>query len=159
MAFCAKCGASLQEGTSFCGTCGTPVGATQSPTAGTSATGIESNIAGLLTYAPFVGWIIAIVFLVIEPYNKNKFVRFHAFQSLFLTLALIIVNIGWKVVEGVIATVSRISSFGLLSLLGIIGVLFGLAVFGFCLFLMYKAYNNERFMIPVIGPMAAKQAG
>ena len=65
-----------------------------------TSTGLEENVAGLLSYV--LGWITGIVFLLIEP--KNKFVRFHAFQSIIVFGALTIIGIilGWIPVVGVI---------------------------------------------------------
>lgn len=160
MAFCAKCGASLAEGSGFCGSCGTPVGTATAGTAGTTpaatTSGLDSNIGGLMTYVPFVGWIISIVFLVIEPYNKDKFVRFHAFQSIFFTVAAIILRILLGIVAGIFANLS--SGLGWL-IWGPIEGLLWLAVLALSVLLMYKAYNRERFMLPFIGDLAAKQAG
>jgi len=115
---------------------------------------LASNIAGLLAY--IAGFITGIVFLVIEPYNKDKFVRFHAFQSIFFNVAIIVFWIAFGIVSGILIRVS----FGIFGLIFIfVDGLLGLAIFLYWLFLMYKAYNNERYMIPFIGEIAAKQAG
>ena len=68
MAFCAKCGASLPEGANFYSSCGTTVGAAL-PSAGP----LSSNVAALLSYV--LWFITGIVFLMLEPYKKDKFVR------------------------------------------------------------------------------------
>jgi uncharacterized membrane protein len=119
------------------------------PTAASS--GMSSNVAGLLCY--LLGLITGIIFLVIEPYKNDKFVRFHAFQS-----------IGFSVVCIVFYWVVSAVFFGML-FSGGLGFFFmiirlvQLAMFLTTLFLMYKAYNNEQFKLPVIGDFAAKQAG
>lgn len=148
MPFCAKCGANVNEGAAFCPACGAAVGS--SPAPAPSVTGISSNLGGLLTYIPFVGWVIAIVFLVIEPYRNDKFVRFHAFQSIFFSLVCLAVY--WAL-DVVLLPASWVG----LPLFWI-WRLVRLAILGCWVFLMYKAYNNERFMLPIIGPLAAKQA-
>ena len=159
MAFCAKCGAQMSEGVTFCGSCGAPVGAGGAPPAGTGpspATGsaMASNVAGLLAY--ILGFITGIIFLVIEPYNKDKFVRFHAFQSIFFNVAII----AFWIVYTILSTILGIISFGILGvIMAILGLLIALAIFIYWIFLMYKAYNNERYMIPFIGGLATKQAG
>ena len=156
MAFCAKCGTQLAEGTSFCASCGTPVGAAPGspPTPAATGTGMSSNVAGLLTY--ILGFITGIIFLVIEPYKNDKFVRFHAFQSIFLS----VVWIGFRIVWGYVVMGLIWSPFsGLWALLGLISMLVSLLFLACTLFLMYKAYNNERFKLPIIGDLAAKQAG
>jgi uncharacterized membrane protein len=163
MAFCTKCGAQIQEGMAFCGSCGAPAGTTASggappagAPAGSGATpaapastsgGMASNVAGALAYLTIIP---AIIFLVAEPYNKDRFVRFHSFQCLFLAAASFVVFFG-------------LGLFAMIPVLGwIVGILLipllGLAMFGLVLFTMYKAYNNEKFMLPVIGKLAEQQA-
>jgi uncharacterized membrane protein len=160
MAFCAKCGATLTEGVTFCGSCGTPSGVAASgapgPPAAPSATSgaMAPNVAGLLAYV--LGFITGIIFLVLEPYNKDKFVRFHAFQSIFFNVAMIVFWIAYTIVSTVLGVVS----FGILGIvMAILGLLVFLGILVYWIFLMYKAYNNEKYMIPYIGKLAAQQAG
>ncbi len=163
MAFCAKCGASLSEGSTFCGSCGAPVGATAGSAPGPAPAGgvpgatgspMASNVAGLLTYV--LGFITGIIFLVIEPYKNDKFVRFHAFQSIFFSAVLIAFSLAWAVLSAVLFAITLGTLWHLMFLAW---VLIRLGFFLGWLFIMYKAYNNERYMIPIIGPLAAKQAG
>ena len=102
----------------------------------TSSGGLESNVAGALAYL----WIVAIIWLVLEPYNKDRFIRFHSFQSLAYGIIAFAVSIllGW------------IPIIGWLLLLGIVALWF---------VLVYKAFNKEMFKLPVIGDFAEKQAG
>jgi uncharacterized membrane protein len=152
MAFCAKCGASVAGGVAFCSACGAPVGATAG--AGPAAAPMDSNVAALLSYV--FGFITGIIFLVIDPYKNDRFVRFHAFQSIFLNVAVIIFWIAWALLSMVLGLVSL----GLIAIMmWAFSFLIWLGVFVYWLFLMYKAYNNERYMIPFIGELAAKQAG
>lgn len=177
MAFCAKCGTQLNQGVAFCGSCGTPVGAVAAPAAGpagapapaapaappmgTAASGMTSNTSAMLTYIPFVGWIIAIVFAVTEPYKSDKFVRFHAFQSIFFAIACFVISFGLTIVSFALSAMflsSWSTGFSMLGLLISFFWIVRLAMLAGWLFLMFKAYNNERFVLPVIGPMAAQQA-
>src|ERR1700760_4654206 len=99
MAFCANCGTQMADNAAFCPSCGKAAGqgtaaafAAQptpppppqsSPVAGNatvSAAPLADNVAGMLAYFTIIP---AIVFLLIEPYNRNRFVRFHCFQCLF----------------------------------------------------------------------------
>jgi uncharacterized membrane protein len=159
MAFCAKCGAQLNAGSGFCAACGaavasqsvtTPSGAAVAPAqsaAGAASPGMTDNVASALSYI----WIVGLIFLLIEPYNKNRVVRFHAFQSVFYGVAWMILWFGMHIV------------FAIMPFLGLlilpIYALIGLGGFVYWLFLAFKAYNNEQYKIPIIGEIAAKQAG
>ena len=115
---------------------------------------MASNVAGLLAY--ILGLITGIIFLVIEPYKNDKFVRFHAFQSIFFNVALIVFWIAYMILTSILTFVS----FGFLGLvMGMVALLVSLAILAYWIFLMYKAYNNELYKIPFIGDLAAKQAG
>ena len=100
-----------------------------------STTGLEPNIAGLLCYLG--GWITGIVFLVIE--QKNKFVRFHALQSIItfgaLTVASALLN--WLPLVG-----------------GFFGAVIGILAFILWIVLMVKAYHGELYKVPVAGHVA-----
>jgi uncharacterized membrane protein len=165
MASCPKCGSVVSDGAVFCSVCGSPVSPVASPSApvlsppaapispaATSAAGMSSNVAGALCY--LAGLVTGIIFLVLEPYKRDAFVRFHAFQSIFFSIVWIIFRFLWSNI-----VLAGLFSLGFLwSFFSLIGTLISLAFFLFWLFLMYKAYNKERFMIPVIGEMASKQA-
>jgi uncharacterized membrane protein len=115
---------------------------------------MSNNVAGLLCY--ILGIITAIVFLVIDPYKNNRFVRFHAFQSLFFSLACFVISmvLGWFLLGTVMS--------GGLGMAGMFVLLFNLirlAMLACWIFLMFKAYNNEEYRLPIIGDLAAKQAG
>jgi len=156
MTYCTKCGAAVSEGTTFCGSCGTPVGTSSpvAPVAGIQVTGLTSNVAAALAY--LLGFVTGIIFLVIEPYNKDPFVRFNAFQSIFLSVGYIVFSMVWGVLFGMLLVASLGFMF---SLIALALRLVELAFFLLWLLLMYKAYKNERFSLPIIGPLAAKQAG
>jgi uncharacterized membrane protein len=92
--------------------------------------------------------------LVLEPYNKNRNIRFHAFQSIFTWLAMIVVWIAFLIVSSIITMIPFIGW----TVSVLLWPLFGLAMFALWLALMYKAYNRERWVLPIIGPLAEKQA-
>jgi uncharacterized membrane protein len=108
-----------------------------------ASAGMEENVASALCYA--LGILTAILFLVLEPYNKMRTVRFHAFQSLFLGIAAFAIFIVLIPVLGWILSI-------------LLHLAFGFGFFALWLFLMYKAYNKEKFVLPIIGPLAEKQA-
>src|ERR1700674_2799139 len=83
---CPNCGAELATGAAFCPGCGKPaVSSAPVPTAQAAAPGLQPNLAGALCY--LMGLITGIFFLVADPYKQDRFVRFHAFQSIFLSVA------------------------------------------------------------------------
>jgi len=163
MGFCAKCGATLTEGSGYCGSCGSPVApgiqgeasgpqvVTTSPSV--SSTGLTSNIAGALAYV--LGPITGIVFLVLEPYKRDRFVRFQPMQSVLFCMAAFVFSIAWGIVVRIMISISGWTAVVLTP----IGLVISLAFFLFWLFLMYQAYSQREYRIPFIGAIAAKQAG
>ncbi len=163
MATCAKCGGQLSEGATFCGSCGTPVSGSVSPApaaasggtvtaSATTSTGLAPNVGGALAYVTLIP---PILFLVMEPYNKDKFIRFHSFQSLFLHAGVFVAWIGVLILTFII---------GLIPVVGwIIDILLylalGLGLFIVWILCIYKAYQNQSWELPVIGKLAAQQAG
>ncbi|HVA00556.1 MAG TPA: hypothetical protein VMV34_02775 [Terriglobia bacterium] len=118
-----------------------------------TGTGIASNIVALLCY---IFWpIICVLFLILEPYNKDKFVRFHAFQALFLGLFSIGLAIGLVILTTILALIPVLG--WILNFL--VWIAYAVGIFGLVIFLMYKAYNGEEYMVPWVGKLAAQQAG
>ncbi len=122
---------------------------------GQPSAGLQQNVAAALCY--LVGVLSGIVFLVLQPYNKDRLIRFHAFQSIFLWVAVIVLGIGLSILSIILGFIPMIGWIaGILMMLLSLVLWFG--VFFVWLYLMYKAYNNERVVLPVIGPLAEKQA-
>ncbi|HLW51751.1 MAG TPA: DUF4870 domain-containing protein [Candidatus Angelobacter sp.] len=119
-----------------------------------ATTGMANNVAGLLCYV--FGWITGLIFLLIEPYKNDKFVRFHAFQSIFFNVGLIGVYIALAILGAVLGLVTKGLS---IVLMGPLFMLLWLAIVITWIVLMVKAYNNQTFKLPIIGELAAKQAG
>lgn len=103
--------------------------------------GLSENAAGALAYVTIIP---AIIFLIVEPYNRSAFVRFHAWQCIFLSIAtfaihtilMIIPVIGWIILP--------FASIG---------------IFIIWIITLLKALKGDRFQLPYIGKLAAKQAG
>jgi len=150
MAFCANCGTQVTG--QFCPKCGTNVGGASplGAPAPVRAPGMTSNLASALCYFP----LIAIIFLLIEPYNRDRTVRFHAWQSIALAVALILLRIVLGIAFSMITSVS----FALAMIFGVFWMLVGLAELFLFIFLAVKAYQNQRIVLPVVGPFAEKQA-
>ena len=173
MAFCNNCGNEVPAGTGFCAKCGQQVSAsgtaqpaaqpaaagTPQPAAQPAAAGtpqpaaqpgaapagqLTSNVAGMLCYV--LTLITGILFLVLEPYNRDPFVRFHAFQAIFFFVAAMVLSIVMVVVL-VIPVVGWILY--LFVCLGLMGV---------WAMLMFQAYQNNKWKLPVIGDLAEKQS-
>jgi uncharacterized membrane protein len=148
MAFCATCGSAVEG--QFCAKCGSRVGAAPSAASGPAmqASGaMADNVASALCY--LLGLITGILFLVLAPYNKNPLIRFHAFQSIFLHVACIVVMIGLNIVLGIM---HMFSLYFLVSL-------FWLACFVLWIYMLIQAYQGKTVVLPVIGPLAQQQAG
>jgi uncharacterized membrane protein len=118
-----------------------------------AGTGLTPNIAGALAYS--LGIITGILFLVLEPYRRDRFVRFHAMQSILYFVAAVAFNILWSIMIGILMNIS-----GWIALVALpIRLLISLGLFGLWLFLMFQAYNHREFRIPILGAIAAKEAG
>jgi uncharacterized membrane protein len=123
-------------------TVGQSVGGGAAPAAAT--TGVTENLAGAFAYVTFLP---AVWFLLFEPFNKNPFVRFHAFQSIFLTVALFVVSFASALLS---------SAFGWTGI--VISPLVGLAAIGLWIFLIFKAFQGRAFKLPIIGDLAEQRA-
>jgi uncharacterized membrane protein len=149
MAFCSACGAQIPDGSTLCAVCAGRTAST-GPTAVAAATpttgGMSDNVAGMLAYVTIIP---AIIFLVLAPYNRNRFVRFHSWQNIFFHVAWIALWIGLSIF-------AHIPLLGWLSVL--IWPLIGLAGFIIWIILLLKANQGQMFKLPVIGDMAEKQA-
>ncbi len=114
---------------------------------------MTDNVAGALCY--LFGFITGILFLVLAPYNQNRNIKFHAFQSIFLNIAWFVLWIGVTIVSIALHVIPVLGA--ILSIL--LHAAIGIGFFILWLYLMFKTYNNEKIVLPVIGPMAEKQAG
>lgn len=165
MVFCSNCGAQVPG--AFCPNCGTPAGSATTSGAGPAAEGyvpppttvatggLEPHIASALCYTPFViGLVASIIFLLVPPYNQNKFVRFSAFQSLFLHLAIFLIGIVLSICFTIMMAIIHVFAAVLLP----IYPLLWLGILVLLLFMMYKSFNNQKVKLPFIGDLADKQA-
>jgi uncharacterized membrane protein len=144
MAFCNMCGAQIADGATTCPACAgrAPVVPVATPTAG----GMPENVAGMLAYITIIP---AIIFLVMDPYNKSRFIRFHAFQCIFFAIA-------WTILWIALSIFAHFPILGWLSIL--IWPLIGLAGFIVWIILLLKANQHQMWKLPIIGDMAEKQA-
>jgi uncharacterized membrane protein len=142
MAFCPNCGSQIAEGAA-CPKC---AGVTPSTSTTTAGPGLTDNMAGALAYVTIVP---AIVFLVLEPYSKKRFIRFHAFQCIFFAVAWTVLWIALRIIVQIpILGWATVLLWPLVSLAGLI----------IWVILVMKAYQGQMFKLPIIGDMAEKQA-
>jgi len=124
--------------------------ATSTPGGAKTNLGLEPNVAGLLCYVPCcVGLVFSVVAAIVE--KQSRFVRFHAFQSLLVHAAAIVLGIGVNVLQ-VVLGMAGLGAVGLL--LSLVGMVVGVAFLGLTIFLMIKAHSGEELELPVVGPMA-----
>lgn len=104
-----------------------------------SSIGLDSNVAGALAYA--LGWVTGVAFLLAE--RENRFVRFHALQS---TLAFGALSVAWMVSLS-IPIFGWLMAFVVIPPVSVV----------LWLFMMFKAYQGERYKLPVVGDMAEQR--
>jgi uncharacterized membrane protein len=111
------------------------------------SSGLSENAAGGIAYITLIP---AVVFLIIDPYRKSSFVRFHSWQSIFFFIAWALVNI----VVGILQSMAPAIIFQTLSPWQITGLIF----FVIWLVVFINAFNGKRIKLPIIGELAEKQA-
>jgi uncharacterized membrane protein len=103
-----------------------------------TSTGLQPNVAGLLCYV--LGWITGIIFLILE--KDNQFVRFHAIQSIIVFGAITVLDIILRFIPFIGWTLA---------------VIIGILAFILWVVLMVKAYQGQRYKLPVAGNVAEQQ--
>jgi len=152
--FCTACGTQQADNATFCTNCGAaiapgapPPGASAPPQplgTGAPASGLSDNAAGAIAYCTIIP---AILFLVMEPYSRKRFVRFHAFQCLFLAAV-------WLAMHVVMIFIPFGFGFGLA-----LHMVWRLVIFVAWLVALIKASQGQIFKLPIIGDLAEQQAG
>ena len=107
---------------------------------------MTDNVAGMLAYITIIP---AIIFLVMEPYNRNRFIRFHSFQCLFFCAALIVLHVGLGIF-GIVPGVALLT-FPLHMLINV-------GAFIIWIVLLIKANQGQMYKLPFIGNLAEQQA-
>jgi uncharacterized membrane protein len=113
------------------------------PAPGKTSMGLDQNVAAALSYV--CCWLTGLIFYLVE--KDNNFVRFHAMQSIIAFGALFVLDIG-------LAIIGRLPIIGLIALPGY--VILGIAAFAVFVICIIKAFQGERFHLPVVGDMAEK---
>ncbi|RSL15111.1 putative membrane protein [Edaphobacter aggregans] len=137
---CPVCNTETGSTSAFCPHCGANTGTGAAQAIAAQPSGLSDTAAGTIAYLTFIP---AIIFLAMEPYNRSSYVRFHAWQSIFLGIAIIAINtiLGLIPIVGWIA--APIVSLGFLIL---------------WIMVLIKASKGERYKVPFIGNFADQQA-
>jgi uncharacterized membrane protein len=160
MAFCSGCGAQVADGTAFCNKCGKPVAAGNAPSQSTPAhthnpgtaggegtSGLAENVAGALCYA--LWWITGLIFLFTD---KRPSVKFHAAQSIVVGVGI---TIAYIIIGQMFAVSIMMGGLGAGWTLGYtLHMLLQLGSLILWIFLMFKAYQGERFRVPIAANIA-----
>jgi uncharacterized membrane protein len=165
--FCPKCGSSVYETARFCNQCGERLLPTQAavpprPTQQTSRLGnyeppstipapappteLAPNIAGMLCYPLSI--ISGLIFLALRPYNQHRFIRFHAYQSVYFFFTLLVLNLVLGIFTIFLPKTIESLLFSGLRLTGL----------GGSAWMMYQAYLGVQFKLPYIGELAENKS-
>ena len=148
MPYCTQCGNQVKDTDVYCERCGAPQhGGTRPPRPGPDPlSGISARSASMLCYIPLVGWVAAIVVLASEKFRRNRPVRFHAFQGIYLFVA-------WLIVEHVIGPmVDFLPGHMHTGIGGLLSVL----IFGTWIFMLIKVSQEQAFRLPILGELAER---
>ncbi len=146
---CPQCAASMPDAAAYCPGCGRAMRAVER--AQGTVGGLPETLAGAMAYCTIIP---AIVFLLVEPYSKNRFVRFHSLQCLGVCLVTLVVG-----------AMLRVVGFGLffIPVLGhllvwLLSMVVTLAFFVVWVVLIVKALQGEMFKLPLVGDVAERRA-
>ncbi|MGA7905832.1 MAG: zinc-ribbon domain-containing protein [Candidatus Sulfotelmatobacter sp.] len=146
---CPHCAAQMPDTAAYCPGCGRSMGVPER--AQGTVGGLLEPIAGALAYVTIIP---AIVFLLLDPYKKNRFVRFHSLQCLLLWGAGVVVGVVLRLV-GVVLLIIPVVGHLLILLIVLVVVIAGVAIW---LVLVVKALQGEMFKLPLLGDFAERWA-
>jgi uncharacterized membrane protein len=109
--------------------------------------GLSDNTAGGLAYITLFP---AIFFLIIAPFKRSPYVRFHAWQSIFFFIALVVLDILAGVFQDFVPSTTPLTS--------TVFQLLALAIFAVWLIVFIGAFNGKRIKLPLVGNLAERQA-
>ena len=114
--------------------------------------GLPETLAGAMAYCTIIP---AIVFLLVEPYRKNRFVRFHSLQCLGVCLVTLVVGAMLRVAGFVLFFIPVLGHL----LVWLMSMVVTLALLVVWVVLIVKALQGEMFKLPVVGDFAERRAG
>ena len=153
MPFCSQCGNQVGPADAFCGRCGSPQpvapGAPPppppprwAPQPADPLNSINPRTAAILCYVPWFGWIAAIVVLASQRFRRDRQIRFHAFQGLYMFVAWLMADwvfkpmVSWMVPH--------------------VGSLIHVVLLVMWIFMMVKTAHNENYSLPLFGELAQR---
>ncbi len=145
---CSQCAFQMPQTAVFCPGCGQKM-IVRSKTQGRVGH-LPENVAGALAYCSFVP---AIIFLLLDPYRKSHFVRFHAVQCLMLWVAGMVLSLTLRLLGMLVFLIPVLGPL----LVVVVDVAFVLAVILLWFVVVIKALQGEIFMLPWIGTIAKRQ--
>lgn len=152
MPFCTHCGNQVETGDRYCARCGakqssSPGSASTASTVGDLTRGLSPRTAALICYIPVMGWIAAVVVLASPRFLKDRIVRFHAFQGLYLFVA-------WLLIKAVaVPLITMGHDHGpTRAIAGILHV----AMVGLWVFMLIKTSQGEMVSLPIAGELAER---
>jgi uncharacterized membrane protein len=147
---CPQCAVPMPDTATFCPGCGRPM---HSEVRARGAVGIlTENVAGALAYLTFIP---SVIFLLLKPYNNNRFVRFHSFQCIFLWVAGLLIGLALRFGGFILLIIPVLGHL----LVWLISMVVSLGAVVIWMVLVVKALQGEAFKLPVIGDLAERQAG
>jgi len=148
---CPGCGLDGIAGAAYCPSCGKPLETAESQWGATADNlgGMPANVAGALCY--LAGVLTGGIFLAFRPFRHDPFVRFHAFQAIFLSCA-------WGLMHLALRGALPLVPWTMWHFVALLSSLLSLIFLGTSLLLMFGAYRCHRFKLPLIGDLAEKKA-
>lgn len=147
MPFCSQCGNAVETADKFCHRCGAqqPVGSAPLPPTDPLA-GLSPRTATVLCYIPGIGWIASIIVLASDRFRRDRAVRFHAFQGLYLFVA-------WLMNAWVFRPISSLLTYNLhVQLYSLVD----LVLLAMSIFMMIKAAHDQTYALPLFGELAER---
>lgn len=146
MPFCTQCGAKAQPTDVFCRACGSRQPVRQGgPTSDDASSGLSPQAAAILSYLPWLGWVVAIYILASARFHGDRVTRFHAYQGLYLFVA-------WLIVDWAIGPWFKWMPGPDLP----VGFLLDLLLIGVWIFMLVKTSRGERYSLPLVGELAER---
>jgi uncharacterized membrane protein len=138
----------MPDTATFCPNCGR---AMRAPERAHGTVGLlPENLAGALAYFLLP----ALIFLLVDPYNKNRFVRFHSFQCIGVWLAGVVIGAMLRILGVVLFVIPVLGHL----LVWLASMLVSLALFLIWIVLVVKALQGEMFKLPVVGDFAERKS-